>query len=142
MRIFPSKLDWWLAVLLFGLLGFSTGHQLVLESAGPFELMQVLPLALAWLLVLWIYFDTRYIVTTDHLKVICGPLRRTIPLKDITEVRTARALWSSPALSLDRVAIHKKSGLGVLISPHPKEEFIRVLQEYQEIAGHHGGAPR
>ena len=92
MRIFPSKLDWWLAVLLFGLLGFSTGHQLVLESAGPFELMQVLPLALAWLLVLWIYFDTRYIVTTDHLKVICGRLRRTIPLKDITEVRTSRAL--------------------------------------------------
>lgn len=102
--------------------------------------MQVLLLALAWLLVLWLYFDTRYIVTTDHLQVIRGPLRRTIALSDITEVRASRALWSSPALSLDRVAIHKKSGLGVLVSPHPKEEFISILKEYQEIARRHGGA--
>ncbi len=67
MRIFPSKIDGWLAVLLFGLLCWSKGSRLRLASVEK-------------LLVLRSDFDTPYIVTNDHLKVICGPWRRCYSL--------------------------------------------------------------
>jgi hypothetical protein len=78
-------------------------------------------------LVPWVFTSTYYEVGTRELKVVSGPFRWRIPLKDIYRVTPSRAWWSSPALSLDRLCIEYGNSKWILVSPVRREEFMEAL---------------
>lgn len=72
-----------------------------------------------------VYLGTYYKITSHHHLVIkCGILEKfDIDIKDIERMDATREWLSSPALSLDRLAITYKGGR-VVISPRDKRKFL------------------
>jgi hypothetical protein len=78
-------------------------------------------------LLLWVLYGTRYVLTRNRLLVRCGPFRVGIPLGDIQAVMPTRNLYSSAALAVDRLHVQTRRGNGVFISPAERLRFLRDL---------------
>jgi Bacterial PH domain len=139
---YPSKKDWWIALILLAtsLLDFGIGGLLFVGAvvqAGSLDLLLAgfVTVLVAGLL-LWIYVSTYYDIDPPNLVVRSGPFRLTIPLEDITEVRhktrySLELAWHF-GLSLDRLLIkYNKHGrpalFAVAISPRDKEGVLQEL---------------
>lgn len=72
-------------------------------------------------------WPVRYTCTSHTLVVRSGALRHHVPYREITRVVPSRALWSSPALSLDRLRIEYGSRW-LLISPTDRSDFLAELR--------------
>lgn len=126
---FPSKVDWW----LLGLLLFVISAQLtaaVCVFIGGSELWVGGVLLLSAGFISWLLQSTFYVVDETRLLIRSGPIWITVPLETIEDILPTRNPLSSPALSLDRLAIHYRSKgkkRMVMISPADKEGFVRVI---------------
>lgn len=124
---FPSKIDWWLALILVGapLVSLVAG----LGAPDDARLVTFSSALLIGALYLGLVFPMRYGVDDEHLTIRFGLVRKRIPLDDIREVRPTRNPLSSPALSLDRLRIDHGEGMfkSVMISPGDKQGFLSEL---------------
>jgi len=128
---FRSKIDWWLGIILvllpvvtlFSLLATVISDGFTAAIPGLFSVAMVA--AIYGLLLIPI----RYGVSQDELIVRFGVVRHRIPLGTIAEVRPTHNPLSSPALSLDRLAIVTTPGAatGAMISPDDRETFLITL---------------
>jgi hypothetical protein len=143
MHWYPSKVDWWLALLLCVPPVASVAACVALAVGGRTAEWPVGLLAV--LLVFGIYaglvFPMRYGMDETHLIVRFGVCRQRIPLANITEVRPTHNPLSSPALSLDRLWVQYGPSLfkAVMISPADRERF---LDELAQKAGLHRDGER
>jgi hypothetical protein len=119
---FPSKRDWWLGLLIWGLVLLAAVPALLKPGKGQFIIMIAVILFVGW-----IWFGTGYEILDDELRIRCGPFRQRIPLQEIKEIRKTRSPLSAPACSLDRMEIEYGNSKRVMISPADKEGFIRLL---------------
>lgn len=71
----------------------------------------------------------RYAITDEELVIKHGLIVQHVKLAEILEVYPTRNPLSSPALSLDRLAISTGKGIfkSVMISPEFREEFMMEL---------------
>lgn len=128
-RWYPSKVDWWLAVIL----GIAPLTCIVatLSVAAARGAIWVPLAATAFLAAIYLglVFPMRYSITDDAVVVRHGIVRQRIPLADITDVYPTRNPLSSPALSLDRLHIRFGEGFfkAVMISPRDEGEFLTEL---------------
>jgi len=134
---FASKIDAWLIVLLaiavlypigIGIFVLITDHKHGMAGFLATLGSSILVALIVWLLAI----PVLYTVADGLVKVRAGKLIRVnVAIKDIVEVSPSRSLISSPALSMDRLAIKvSKNGsakLAVLISPDEKSEFMILL---------------
>lgn len=88
-----------------------------------------LVLLLCCALMVWIYFDTRYTLTSEHLHYKSGPFKGSVSLDSIREVIAGETLWSGmkPALARDGIVIKFNKYDEVYISPESNEEFLKSL---------------
>lgn len=70
-----------------------------------------------------------YELTEDEIIVRSGWLRWRLPLQRIQALKATRQMWSSPALSLDRIEIRTDRGLWLMVSPADKEGFISAVRQ-------------
>lgn len=124
---YPSKVDWWLAVILAA----TPVVMLVATLLGPEDgrwagLVGTLVIAAVYL---GLVFPTRYGIDRTQLTIRHGLFTKRIELARITEVTPTRSPLSSPALSLDRLKIRWGEGLfgAVMISPARRREFLSEL---------------
>lgn len=125
---FSSKRDTWIGLLLWipiiavfvltTWIPLTNGHY---DPIGTFIFVPIVAF------IAWIWFGTGYRVTDDELNIKSGPIRQTIPLKEITKIESTRNPISSPALSLDRLEIKYGEGNVAIISPQDKEGFINLI---------------
>lgn len=87
----------------------------------------LLVMVLTSLLVVHIYTNTLYVIKGNHLIVKSSVFTKTININDITTIANSNALWSAPALSLDRLKVVDKNNRSILISPKEKASFINTL---------------
>lgn len=120
---FPSKRDLWLTLLTWGILGLAMVP--AVTAPDRIGLYILIPTAL---FVGWILLRTGYTVEGQDLKVVSGPFRYTVPIRDIRKMRRTRNPLSSPALSLDRVEISFGEGKKIMVSPADREGFVRALR--------------
>ncbi len=73
-------------------------------------------------------FLISYQLTDDELVVRQGWLRWRMPLARIRALTATRAMWSSPALSLDRIEIRTERGLWLMVSPADKVAFVNGIR--------------
>jgi len=126
---FNSKIDLWLLILLLtGVSACIWGIAKIWDA----NLVILWPLALLLtvgiLLPLWVLVSLRYFLSDDGLRVRCGPFHWRIAIKEITVISPTHNLKSSPALSLDRLLIEYGEDRRIIISPEPRDEFLRQLK--------------
>ncbi len=128
MRWYPSKIDWWIALLL--VLGPAvcalTARTVWVSVPGHAALVALAPLAIMAVIYATLVFPIRYGIDDTTLVVRFGVVRLRIPLADITEVMPTRNPLSSPAMSLDRLSIRYRDKR-VMISPADKAGFLDEL---------------
>lgn len=129
-RWYPSKVDAWIAAVLLvapvvtliaGFAALSAGAGIV--GFAGFAFMLAVYFGLVW--------PMRYGITDEAIVVRHGVIRQRIKLADITEVKPTRSPLSSPALSLDRIAIRFGQGFfkSAMISPADKQGFMDELAQ-------------
>lgn len=129
--IFVSKVDFWLALLLWGLSLFTvsvplwqwqrSAHKSFIQTI----LMTVILIPFA-VLMLIPFFGTEYTLTNDQLQVDSGFSVQKIELTDIIYIMPTQSMSSAPALSLDRIKISYQDE-EILISPKDKPRFYREI---------------
>jgi hypothetical protein len=128
---FPSKIDWWLPVLLAVVL-LSAPVSLALGAKhSPFTPATLVILVASFVLPVgllgWMFADTTYVIDGDVLRVHCGPMRVVVPLESITRIERGSSLRSGLTLSLSRLCIRYGRFKEVLISPKDAQGFIRAI---------------
>lgn len=128
-RWYPSKVDWWLAVLLALAPVAMLAALITSVASGEGELAAVVANLVVAAVYLGLVLPMRYGISDETLTIRFGLVRQRIPLDRITEVRPTHNPLSSPALSLDRLAIRHGHGLTgrTLISPADREAFLGDL---------------
>jgi hypothetical protein len=132
-RVFPSKIDW--ALALVPVLGVA-GAGVALGVAGdrlPVTVQAIILLTVfpTVAIVVWMVLATDYTLDAQHLTVRCGPFRWRIGLGDISAVSATRDPSSGPALSLDRLRVEYGRGRAILISPRDASRFLHDLERLQ-----------
>lgn len=126
---FKSAIDAWFYVLALGLPAVVIGT--ILVSLEEYDLSTILVVGVVTLISLglpvWLMLSTRYVVEDETLRVLSGPFRWTIPLRDIRSVEPSRSVLSSPALSLDRLKIRYGAGRSLLVSPRDVGGFRQAV---------------
>lgn len=131
IALYPSKRDPWIVVVLW--LSIATmlfGAWVVWQAPGTalFRLGMTAVFALFAGFIVWILHGTRYELRGEALVIHSGPFRWSRSVHAIREVRPTHNPLSSPALSLDRLAIRFRGHkLPVMISPVRRDEFLADL---------------
>ena len=110
---FNSAIDaWYWAVVLVTTIVMCAMLFVVVESDSPEWSVGVLAFVgvVSIGLPIWLAFSTIYQITDTHLFVRSGPFRWKIDLEEIQSVQPSRSMLSSPALSLNRLAIKYGGG--------------------------------
>lgn len=121
---FVSKVDYWLAAVL--LLPALILIVVVLPGLYLDRPAIFLAVVVPQILVIWILVRTFYVVSDDVVAIRSGPFRWNIPVSSIRALSATRSPMSSPALSLNRIAIHHAGGT-VMISPRSRAAFVRAV---------------
>ncbi len=127
--VFRSKVDIWLVIVLIGMPVVIL--EFVLDGTGLSDratnVLALLIVLFVLGLVFWLFLTTRYTLTDEFLLIRCGPFSWAIAIDEITHIEPTRNPFSSPALSLDRLAIRYGGG-ELLISPADKARFMMDLK--------------
>jgi len=129
-QVFPSKADWWIAVLLIGIPAALVIAGLAAVATSDVTagiILVILGFFQAGLTAL-LSFPLHYTLTREALVIRSGAFRERIPYDEIREVVPSSNPLSAPALSLSRVKIVKQRGFR-LISPVDRDRFIHLLRD-------------
>jgi hypothetical protein len=128
MKIYPSKVDWWLGSFLVAtpLFIIALGLYLIpISKEGA--IIAILSGIFTGSLMAALAIPCRYILDEDGLTIQAGLLKEKIQYKEIKGAELSSNPLSAPALSLRRVKIILGSGFR-LISPVNRKEFIEELK--------------
>lgn len=73
------------------------------------------------------WFNTRYTLEDDQLKISYGPITKRIPISAITAIRKTKNPFTAPALSMQRIELTYDQYHTVQISPKETQRFIMEL---------------
>jgi hypothetical protein len=118
MKIYKSKVDWWLIILI----GCVFGYPII---DGILTNEYFLSAIFAFVLVLFFLLakTIKYRIEVGNLMI----WNTKIEIKSIRKIYRTNNPLSSPALSLDRLAIVYNKFDEILISPKERNEFIDEL---------------
>lgn len=123
--VFKSKVDFWLAALVYGVLLI-----LVVALILEFDVVVFGIMVLTVAFVSGVLFGIRYVLENETLTVsVCGIRHGRYDLKKMTSVKKTRTLISSPASSPDRLQLNFEKRKYVVISPEDSEKFISILRK-------------
>lgn len=128
---FTSRKDILFTSLLLGVIVLFVGLIFLLIYQGKDWFWASLWLITLSILLLWIYFDTSYQLTKEHLIYKSGPIRGKINIADIREVEVNKTLYVGikPALARKGLIIKYNKYDEIYISPKTNESFIKKLLE-------------
>jgi len=81
------------------------GTVTILALSGRWRWVPALSLFVGAACEVWMLRSTGYILEDQHIRVLCGPFRRLIPIRQIRSVTSTRRALAGLALSLDRLRI-------------------------------------
>jgi hypothetical protein len=124
MTVYRSKVDIWLAGLVFGVLSYAVYEAF---SEKQYDVLWVIvPVTL---LVVSLYWQIKYVVGNGQLEIrtlIFGNMK--IDISDIKSVHQTYNPLSAPALSINRLEVKYGSKFDyLLISPKNRKAFVKQL---------------
>lgn len=118
MKTYKSKIDWWLIVLILSITIYPIVDGIISKEYGLSLFMFCFLIGIGWM-----FYKIKYIIVGSILKVWW----LKIDIHSIKRIYKTNNPLSSPALSLDRIAIVYNKYDEVLISPKLKKEFVEDL---------------
>ncbi len=118
MKVYKSKIDWWLMVVVYGVFIYPVVDGILTKE----YFLSVVMLGIM-LLITFVFYLIQYKIEGGQLQIWWTK----IDIKTIRKVYATRNPLSSPALSLDRLAIVYNKYDEVLVSPKNREDFIQEL---------------
>ncbi len=127
--VFPSKIDTWLLLVLLSSVAVALAAcvYVLMTVVNTTSIITVLITGLLGIaLPAWLLLSTYYTIADGELKIRSGPFHWTVPLNSIRAIEPTRNPLSSPALSLDRLAISYGNGKTIMVSPKDPGAFINA----------------
>ena len=118
MSVYKSKVDWWLILLIGGILCYP-----IVDGIMTQEYVLSLVFVGLSLLVFLMFRTVKYKIDGKYLRI----WTTKIDIHSIKKVYRTNNPLSSPALSLDRIAIVYNKYDEILISPKDRSAFIAEL---------------
>ena len=118
MKVYRSKIDWWLIIIIFVVFCYP-----IIDGILTKEYLLSLVFAGILFLVFLMFKSIKYKIDGDKLKI----WTTKIDIHSIKKVYRTNNPLSSPALSLDRIAIVYNKYDEILISPKDQSAFIAHL---------------
>ncbi|WP_395633456.1 PH domain-containing protein [Flavobacterium sp.] len=118
MSVYKSKVDWWLILLIGGILCYP-----IVDGMMTQEYVLSLVFVGLSLLVFLMFRTVKYKIEGQYLRI----WTTKIDIHSIKKVYRTNNPLSSPALSLDRIAIVYNKYDEILISPKDRSAFIAEL---------------
>ena len=118
MKIYKSKIDWWLIILILVLFGYP-----IIDGILGKEYVLSLIFGLVLIVFFFLSKTIQYKIDGENLII----WKTKIDIKTIRKVYRTKNPLSSPAMSLDRIAIVYNKFDEVLLSPEERDEFINEL---------------
>jgi hypothetical protein len=127
---FASRVDAWLAAIIVvsAVASLFVAGALLMSDVPARMPLAVVLAAIGGVLPLWVMAATRYIVGLGELRIVSGPFRWRVPLREIRAVTPTRNPLSSPALSLDRLRIEYGRRKWIMVSPRDRQAFVSELR--------------
>lgn len=100
------------------------------------QLFSLIIISLVVLLLVWIFFDTKYEIIKTHLKYKSGPIRGEIEINKIRKIIKGKTLWVGlkPATAKNGLIIKYNKYDELYISPKTNDTFIaEILKLNSEI---------
>jgi len=135
LQKFKSKIDRWIQLMLGAAIAVDLVvlTQIALRPGAPLATTLTVLLGIASIVLIGsLMLCTYYTVDKEILRIVCGPFRWRIAVRDIISVTPSRSPLSSPALSLDRLLIRYGKGRRILVSPADKRGFLRAVGHDEE----------
>lgn len=122
MKIYKSKIDWWLGLPLLYPVFLSITSIIEGNWNGYLGMIAIV------LFIVFISKSTNYIISENQLIVKSMFIVNVrIDILEIRKIEKTTSILSSPALSLDRIAIIYNKFDEVYISPKEKQDFLTDL---------------
>jgi len=118
MKIYKSKIDWWLVLLVVGIFGYPIIDGILTHD-------YFLSVLFSGVLLLFFLLSQTIQYKIEDKKLIIWNTK--IEISTIRKIYRTNNPLSSPALSLDRIAIVYNKFDEILISPKERNEFIKEL---------------
>jgi hypothetical protein len=123
MKKYKSKIGFGIA-LFMAVVFIGTSILMIIEHAWLGLAVNIVVVGF----IIHIFLNTYYIINGNDLIIKCGFLiNRTIKIDQIKKIEETNNVLSSPAASLDRIAIDYDKFDSVMISPKEKMDFINQL---------------
>jgi len=118
MKIYKSKVDWWLVLIILAAFGYPVVDGIVSKE-------YMLSVVFSGILLLFYFLARTLRYKIDGEKLIIW--RTEIDIKTIRKVYATRNPLSSPALSINRIAIVYNKYDEILLSPENRKDFVEEL---------------
>jgi hypothetical protein len=129
--VFPSKVD--IALPLLFIITSIPGVVIGIRNQD----WLVLPIIITvFILIIYLLYDTNYIITKGNLKVHSGFLvNKNILIENINTIKKTDSILSAPASSLsERIEVFYENSKSIIISPKDRQTFIdELLKQNSEI---------
>lgn len=123
-KVFPSKVDKFLPILFI-----VTSIPAIVICIRDKEWWAIGIQFLVFILIMYLLYDTNYIITIGNLKVNSGFIvNKNIPIAEIKSIKKTDSILSAPAASLtDRIEVFYGNSKSIVISPKDKQGFVEEL---------------
>lgn len=124
-KVYRSKIDVWLLVLVYGLTILSISPSLYAD----FSWLVLVLLMITFVFITILLFGIKYVIKDRQLYVHYACFyTEVVEINRINKIFSTKTLLSAPAASLDRICIEYDNNM-IVISPRNKEDFIHSLCE-------------
>lgn len=126
--VFTARKDIWMGIVIWTLIvAFIWGfYQSVFVQI---DILEIIVMAVMIYLLGTIWFNTRYKIENDTLKISYGPIRKAIAIKEIQSIRKTTNPFVAPSLSIHRIEINFGKYKTIQISPKDTQAFVDELQK-------------
>ncbi len=122
MKVFTSKIDWWLGLLLVYPVFRSVVGMINGDALGYLGIVLIITI------IIFSSKTTRYIINDTQLVIKCMFIvNEKIDIEKIRKIEKTSSILSSPALSMDRIAVKYNKFDEIYISPKEKQLFVDEL---------------
>lgn len=122
MKVFTSKIDWWFGLVLLYPIFKSIVAIIEGDWLGYFGIVLIAAI------IVFFSKTTQYIINDTQLIIKCMFLvNEKIDIHKIRKIEKTSSILSSPALSMDRIAVKYNKFDEIYISPKEKQRFINEL---------------
>jgi len=126
--VFTSRKDIWMGIVIWALIVafIWVFYQSVFVQL---DIVGIIVMVVMSYLLGTIWFNTRYKIENDTLKISYGPIKKSIAIQEIKSVRNTTNPFVAPSLSVHRIEINYGKYKTIQISPKDKQAFVNELQK-------------